>query len=216
MYEFEKILREEAQLRALSEVSYKTYFYRLRSFHNYFEKPLSEITLPEIRKYFLYLINVKKTGRESIRNTRYAIRFYYVNCLGLTEYNLDFERNCWSKSHHKFLVPVKALSKLYRMKFENILKSKAPELYNKIPKNIWREKAFVTHSQAVGKGEAAFRYLANYVYKAAISNNRIISCRNGKVTFSYKDSKTGESKLQSLDAMEFIRRFLQHTLPAGF
>ncbi len=90
MYEFEKILREEAQLRALSEVSYKTYFYRLRRFYNYFEKPLSEITLPEIRKYFLYLINVKKVGREAIRNTRYALRFYYVNCLGLTNYQLEF------------------------------------------------------------------------------------------------------------------------------
>ncbi len=90
MYEFEKVLREEAQLRALSEVSFKTYFYRLRQFYNYFEKPLSEITLLEIRKYFLYLINVKKTGREAIRNTRYAIRFYYVNCLGYTDYQLEF------------------------------------------------------------------------------------------------------------------------------
>ena len=83
MYEFAKILREEAQLRALSEVSYRTYFYRLRSFYNYFEKPLPDISLAEIRKYFLYLINVKKVGREAVRNTRYAIRFYYVNCLGI-------------------------------------------------------------------------------------------------------------------------------------
>jgi site-specific recombinase XerD len=90
MYEFAKILREEAQLRALSEVSYRTYFYRLRRFYNYFEKPLSEISLAEIRKYFLYLINVKKVGREAVRNTRYALRFYYVNCLGYADYNLDF------------------------------------------------------------------------------------------------------------------------------
>ena len=90
MYKFAKILREEAQLRALSEVSYRTYFYRLRSFYNYFEKPLPEISLAEIRKYFLYLINVKKVGREAVRNTRYAIRFYYVNCLGYVDYNLDF------------------------------------------------------------------------------------------------------------------------------
>jgi|LGOV01.1.fsa_nt_gb site-specific recombinase XerD len=90
MYEFEKVLREEAQLRGLSEVSFKTYFYRLRQFYNYFEKPLSGITLPEIRDYFLYLISVKKVGKESVRNTRYAIRFYYVNCLGLTDYQLEF------------------------------------------------------------------------------------------------------------------------------
>jgi len=90
MHEFEKVLREEVQLRALSEVTFKTYFNRLRRFYSYFEKPLAEITLREIRKYFLYLINVKKVGREAVRNTRYAIRFYYVNCLGLIDYQLEF------------------------------------------------------------------------------------------------------------------------------
>ena len=90
MFEFEKILKEEAQLRALSEVTYKTYFYRIRLFYNYFQKPLSTISLQEIREYFIYLINVKKSGRETIRNTRFAIRFYYVNCLGYKDYKLDF------------------------------------------------------------------------------------------------------------------------------
>ena len=96
------------------------------------------------------------------------------------------------------------------------IKTKSPQLYNEIPSSIWREKAFITHSEFVGKGEAAFTYLAKYVYRTAISNNRIISCKNGKVTFSYKDSQSGEHKLCSVEAMEFIRRFLQHTLPAGF
>jgi site-specific recombinase XerD len=90
MFEFEKKLKEEAQLRALSEVTYKTYYYRLRRFYNYFQKPLSEISIQEVRKYFIYLISVKKSGREAIRNARYAIRFYYVNCLGYTDYQLDF------------------------------------------------------------------------------------------------------------------------------
>ncbi len=128
----------------------------------------------------------------------------------------DFRNNCWKKSHHKFLIPVKALSKLYRMKFEKIIKNKNSKLYNQIPSSIWQEKAFITHSEPVGKGEEAFTYLAKYVYHTAISNNRIICCNNGKVTFSYKDSQSGVQKLCSIDVMEFIRRFLQHTLPTGF
>lgn len=128
----------------------------------------------------------------------------------------DFKNNCWKKSHHKFLIPVKALSKLYRMKFEKIIRDKDSKLYNEIPSSIWREKAFITHSKFVGKGEAAFTYLAKYVYRTAISNNRIISCNNSRVTFSYKDSQSGEQKISTIDVMEFIRRFLQHTLPAGF
>jgi len=128
----------------------------------------------------------------------------------------DFRNSCWNQSHHKFLIPVKALSKLYRMKFEEIIKTKSPKLYDEIPSSIWREKAFITHSEFVGKGEAAFTYLAKYVYRTAISNNRIISCKNGKVTFSYKDSQSGKLKFCTVRVMEFIRRFLQHTLPAGF
>ncbi len=128
----------------------------------------------------------------------------------------DLERNSWNKAHHKFLIPVKALSKLYRMRFENILNSKSPELYKKIPQDIWKEKKFITNSISVGKGATAFTYLSNYVYRTAISNNRIISCNNGRVTFRYKDSQSGQQKLCSVDALEFIRRFLQHTLPVGF
>ena len=90
MLEFEKKLREEIELRALSEVTYKTYFYRLRSFYNHVKQPLSEISIQQIRDYFIYLITVKKLGKESIRNARYAIRFYYVNCLGYEDYQLSF------------------------------------------------------------------------------------------------------------------------------
>jgi len=98
MFEFEKKLKEETQLRALSKVTYKTYYYRLRRLYNYYQKPLSQLSLQELRQYFLYLINVKKSGREAIRNTRYAIRFYYVNCIGKMEYTLDFVK---IKTHSK-------------------------------------------------------------------------------------------------------------------
>jgi hypothetical protein len=59
-------------------------------------------------------------------------------------------------------------------------------------------------------------YLAHYIHRVAITNSRIISADNGKVTFRYKESKSGARiKTMTVSAEEFIRRFLQHVLPAG-
>lgn len=127
----------------------------------------------------------------------------------------DHLRNEWKPSQHAFLVPVKALSKIYRAKLRDHLKASNPELYNSIPKQIWK-KEFVTHSEPVGKGASTFKYLSNYVYRIAISNNRIVKYENGMVTFWYKESKTDKIKYQTVSAQEFMRRFLQHVLPTGF
>jgi hypothetical protein len=60
-------------------------------------------------------------------------------------------------------------------------------------------------------------YLGNYTHRVAISNHRLIACKDDKVTFRYKDYKTGGvKKTMTLDVDEFIRRFLQHILPSGF
>ena len=60
-------------------------------------------------------------------------------------------------------------------------------------------------------------YLGRYTHRVAISNDRLLSLDNGKVTFRYKDYKDGNvQKTMTLDADEFIRRFLLHILPSGF
>jgi len=127
----------------------------------------------------------------------------------------DFIRSEWKSSHHAFLIPVRALSKIYRAKLRDHLKSSDPKLFISIPKAVWK-KEFVTHSEPVGKGESAFKYLSNYVYRVAISNNRIVKYENEMVTFRYKDSETNEIKYRTVSAIEFMRRFLLHVLPAGF
>ncbi len=127
----------------------------------------------------------------------------------------DIERNVWNKASNKFLIPVKLLSRIFRENFCNLLKKKNLEIFNSIPQKIWKS-GFNTHSEPVGNGESTLKYLANYVYKTAISNNRIVSLENGKVTFSYKESKTNETKFVTIPVFEFMRRFLQHTLPKGF
>ena len=58
-------------------------------------------------------------------------------------------------------------------------------------------------------------YLSRYVHRIAISNSRILSIDDGKVVFRYQDSRTLQRKTMTLDAMEFMRRFLQHVLPRG-
>lgn len=70
--------------------------------------------------------------------------------------------------------------------------------------------------QPVGNGQKAFKYLAPYVFRVAISNSRLVSCENDQVTFRYRASNTGQPKLCTLEAEEFIHRFLQHVLPKGF
>jgi hypothetical protein len=68
-----------------------------------------------------------------------------------------------------------------------------------------------------GGPEQVLKYLARYTHRVAISNSRILSMENGKVTFLWKDyAAGGKTKPMTLDAVEFIRRFLLHILPAGF
>ena len=63
---------------------------------------------------------------------------------------------------------------------------------------------------------APFKYLAPYVYRTAISNNRILALsEDGQVTYCYKDN-TGTRHTVTLSAERFLARFLQHVLPAGF
>lgn len=65
--------------------------------------------------------------------------------------------------------------------------------------------------------EQVLEYLGRYTHRVAISNNRILSIDDGKVTFTYRDrQRNSELRNITLDAKEFIRRFLLHVLPAGF
>ncbi len=119
----------------------------------------------------------------------------------------------WRIARKDFLVPVKALSPIFRAKFREALKQ--TELFTQVPPRTWR-KDWVVHSEALGSGQQAFQYLAPYIFRVAISNNRLRSLEQGTVTFSYKESATDQLKRCTLTAHEFIRRFLQHVLPNRF
>jgi hypothetical protein len=112
-----------------------------------------------------------------------------------------------------FFMRVEPLSIIFRAKFRDAMKKAG--LFELVPAEVWQQD-WVVHIESVGNGENALKYLAPYVYRIAISNSNILSCRNGFVTFQYKDSNTGKIKTMTLPAIEFIRRFLQHVLPKGF
>ena len=68
-----------------------------------------------------------------------------------------------------------------------------------------------------GGPEQVLKYLARYTHRVAISNRRLLSMEDGRVTFEYKDYADGnKTKVMTLEATEFIRRFLLHILPSGF
>ena len=72
------------------------------------------------------------------------------------------------------------------------------------------------HCHPVGNGQHACKYLAPYIFRVALSNNRIVQLADDQVAFRYRASDTGQTKLCTLPAEEFIRRFLQHVLPKAF
>jgi len=119
----------------------------------------------------------------------------------------------WLPVRNNFLFPVKALSKIFRAKFRDALREE--DCFEQIPDRVWMQD-WVVHCQQVGRGLGALKYLAPYIFRVAISNRRIVRFDGEKVTYLYKPRGTRSFKRRTLDAEEFIRRFLQHVLPRGF
>jgi len=120
----------------------------------------------------------------------------------------------WKPVQRDYLMPHKALAKIFRAKFRDAIKKQAPKLFTQIPPEVWLID-WVIDIRPVGTGKTALKYLAPYIFRVAISNKRIANFENGMVTFRYQDNK-GKWHTQTLDAEKFISRFLQHVLPQRF
>ena len=77
-------------------------------------------------------------------------------------------------------------------------------------------KWVVNIKEPIKHPEYVLEYLGRYTHRVAISNQRIVSLKNGKVTFKYKNRKNNQMDKTSVEAVEFIRRFLLHAMPKGF
>src|ERR1700693_1024052 len=82
---------------------------------------------------------------------------------------------------------------------------------------LFRNDWLVYSKRPFGGPEHVLRYLGRYTHRVAISNHRLVSYADGKVTFRWRDSAHhNEQKLMTLSLDEFLRRFLLHLLPKGF
>lgn len=143
------------------------------------------------------------------RDLNYHPHVHYLVPAG----GLSADGRAWLPTQKDFLVPVKPLSILFRAKFRDALKK--TDLFDRVPGETWTQD-WVVHCQPVGNGMAALKYLAPYIFRVAISNNRILKLVDGQVTYRYTTSDTGETRYCTVTAEQFIRRFLQHVLPKGF
>lgn len=98
----------------------------------------------------------------------------------------------WLPARHNFLLPVRALSRIFRGKLKEALCHTS--CYKHIPAKVWQQE-WVVHSEPVGSGLGALKYLAPYIFRVAISNNRILKLENDRVTFRYRDTETGAERL---------------------
>ena len=124
-------------------------------------------------------------------------------------------RRTWvSARQADWLLPVAKLAAVFRQRLEGALRASAPALHAAVPAGTWRGR-WVVHSQPAGSGANVVRYLARYVGRTAISDERVVSADAAAVTFRYTDSATQQKKQCTLSAGEFLRRYLQHVLPPG-
>jgi Putative transposase/Transposase zinc-binding domain len=139
----------------------------------------------------------------------------------------------WIKTRYAFFLPVKVLSRVFRRKFVAALKRALhdgklnfhgdlaslaqPKSFARWLRILFRKDWVVYSKRPFGGPEHALHYLGRYTHRVAISNYRLVSLADGKVTFRWRDSAHhNEQKLLTLSLDEFLRRFLLHVLPKGF
>jgi len=123
---------------------------------------------------------------------------------------VDKQRRQWKKKKGKYLFNEFAMAKVFRARFLEALKNEGLS----IPKNIPLE--WVVDCDHVGNGITALKYLSRYLYRGVISEKNIVSNQDGRVTFKYTESKTGNTRYRTLKGEDFLHLIMQHVLPKGF
>lgn len=139
----------------------------------------------------------------------------------------------WIRCRDNFLLPVRVLSRVFRGKFLGLLRrarQRGRLVFSGALAPLVDDRAFerwlddAVRSEWVVYAKAPFggpvqvlKYLARYAHRVALSNQRLIELRNGRVRFRWKDyAQANRIGTMTLSANEFLRRFLLHVLPRGF
>jgi hypothetical protein len=156
----------------------------------------------------------------------------HLHCL-VPAGGLALDRSRWVASRRNFFLPVRVLSRMFRGKLLAFLKQSyrhnqlcfsgtltalsQPRAFHSLLADLRRKEWVVYSKPPFGGPEHVLKYLARYTHRVAISNGRLLSLAHGQVRFRWRDSRhNNRSAVMALDAVEFIRRFLLHVLPAGF
>jgi Putative transposase/Transposase zinc-binding domain len=136
----------------------------------------------------------------------------------------------WVSCRPGFFLPVRVLSRVFRGKFVAGLRAaidagklsfpaalEEPAARARWYASLCAREWVVYAKRPFGGPERVLKYLARYTHRVAIRNARLVAMRDGQVTFRYKDyADAHRQKTMTLDAEEFLRRFVQHVLPKGF
>jgi hypothetical protein len=139
----------------------------------------------------------------------------------------------WVPCRKRFFLPVRVLSALFKGKFLAYLKRsyEAGALaFPGIISHMTESRAFEAFRQPLyhknwvvyckppfNGAKGVLQYLSRYTHRIAIGNHRLISAEDGRVSFRWRDySDDNKEKIMTLEAAEFIRRFLLHILPSRF
>ena len=156
----------------------------------------------------------------------------HIHCV-IPAGGLSLDHTHWIKSRQTFFLPVKVLSRVFRSKFvaalkcafregqlhfhENLTLLVQPKIFAAWLRPLFRKDWVVYSKPPFGGPEYVLQYLGRYTHRVAISNHRLISLADGKVTFRWRDSAHHNvQKVMTLALDEFLRRFLLHLLPQGF
>lgn len=119
----------------------------------------------------------------------------------------------WLPARKEYLVPARALSKIFRGLFRDMLTKELPDI--EVPNAAWHKDWVVYAKPALQGPKQVLQYLGRYVHRIALTNSRLLAIDDGLVTFRYQNYGESQWRTMTLKAMEFIHRFLQHVLPWG-
>ena len=126
---------------------------------------------------------------------------------------LNADGTKWLSTPTNFLFPEPCASPIYREKFREQLRSAGLERY--VDPDVWH-RWWEVDVTAVGNGQAVLKYLAPYVFRVAVSDNRIEGCSEMSVTYRYTPSKSKTPRTRDVPGDRFVKGFVQHVLPKGF
>jgi hypothetical protein len=130
----------------------------------------------------------------------------------------------WKCSPNNYLLPIKVLQKRFRSLFLTALKKlyqkdtlfldgspyEKEQKFQRLIDELFETEWIVYAKESFKSSDSVISYLSKYTHRIAISNHRILSVKDGIVTFSYKDYKDGKKKNLSLPVLKFMKLFLIH------